>query len=194
MKPALIILLIVIASCHHLDKAVNKEALNDSTVTITKNKPNGSDAIPSWIRKLYEVNNGDYTPGAVPVVEVFKPLSDSISYCLYVVSDETCLMTFVATQKYQKPFKDLQIGNACDADFSIPAYYYTTYEYDSGKASFLSVDHTETAKDSYLSKDHGGTHFKKGYTLENAETIKDSVVKKISVDGLGNISSELVRY
>jgi len=37
-----------------------------------------------------------------PEIIYFKRISDSISYCLYEVSDGVCLITFVATQKNKK--------------------------------------------------------------------------------------------
>jgi hypothetical protein len=76
------------------------------------------DSFPVWVKNLYEINNDEFLNDAIPEIIYFKRLSDSISYCLYEVSDGVCLITFVATQKNKNHYKKLKVGNQCDADFS----------------------------------------------------------------------------
>src|SRR5215204_3322483 len=87
------------------------------------------DSFPVWLKNLYEINNDEFLNNAIPEIIYFKRISDSISYCLYEVSDGVCLITFLATQKNKKHYKKLKVGNQCDADFSQPSYSYTEYEH-----------------------------------------------------------------
>src|SRR4029077_19223863 len=89
------------------------------------------DSFPVWLKNLYEINGGEFLNDAIPEIIYFKQISDSISYCLYEVSDGVCLITFVATQKNKKHYKKLRAGDQCDADFSQPSYSYTDYKHDS---------------------------------------------------------------
>ena len=145
------------------------------------------DSFPIWVKNLYEINNDEFLNDAIPEIIFFKRISDSISYCLYEVSDGVCLITFVATQKNKKHYKKLKVGNQCDADFSQPSYSYTEYEHNSLTRSIKMTTYIEKAKAKYLIKDGNFERFKKGYNFESAETIHYSMIKKIKISSGGNI-------
>jgi hypothetical protein len=145
-----------------------------------------NDTIPAWTRQLYEVHN-DELNAAMPVVTFFQKLSDSTSYCLYEVDDGVCRMTFVATQKHKTKYKRSKIGNECDEDFANHIYSSTTYEHDSIKRFIMVTTNVEKAKSTYLTTENGKTVFKKGYDMENAETISYSTTKVITISISGNI-------
>ena len=145
------------------------------------------DSFPLWVKNLYEINNDEFLNDAIPEIIYFKRLSDSISYCLYEVSDGVCLITFVATQKNKKHYKKLEVGNQCDADFSQPSYSYTEYEHDALSRGIKMTTYVEKAKAKYLVKEGNFLRFKDGYNFENAETIHYSMIKKIKISAGGNI-------
>jgi len=146
-----------------------------------------NDTIPAWTRQLYEVNNDEFLNAAIPVVTFFQKLSDSTSYCLYEVNDGVCQITFVATQKRKSKYKRSKIGNECDKDFADQAYSSTTYEHDSLKRFITVTTNVEKAKSKYLTTENGRTVFKEGYNMENAETIKYSITKTVSINRSGSI-------
>jgi hypothetical protein len=156
-----------------------------SSYNSTFKQPN-NDTIPVWTRLLYEVHN-DELNAAIPVVTFFQKLSDSTSYCLYEVDDGVCHMTFVATQKHKSKYKHSKIGNECDEDFANQVYSSTTYEHDSLKRFITVTTNLEKAKSKYLTTENGRTVFKEGYNMENAETIKYSITKTVSINRSGNI-------
>lgn len=155
-------------------------------ITIPSTKIN-IDSFPVWLKNLYEVNNNEFLNDAIPELIYFKRVSDSISYCLYEVSDGVCQITFIATQKNKQHYKKLKVGNQCDADFSQPSYSYTEYEHDSLTRSIKMTTYVEKAKAKYLVKEGNLLRFKDGYDFESAERIHYSIVKKIRISSGGNI-------
>ena len=145
------------------------------------------DSFPAWLKNIYEKDNDEFLNDAIPEVIFYKQMSDSISYCLYEVNDGTCQLTFIATQKKQKHYKKLEVGNECDADFSQPSYSYTNYTHDSVNRSIKMTTYVEKAKAKYLVKEGNFERFKKGYNFESAETIHYSIIKKIKISSGGNI-------
>lgn len=145
------------------------------------------DSFPAWLKNIYEKDNDEFLNDAIPEVIFYKQMSDSISYCLYEVNDGTCQLTFIATQKKQKHYKKLEVGNECDADFFQPSYSYTNYTHDSVNRSIKMTTYVEKAKAKYLVKEGNFERFKKGYNFESAETIHYSIVKKIKISSGGNI-------
>ena len=165
----------------HLNKAVAYVSLIKSASKIS------TDSFPVWLKNLYEINNDEFLNDAIPEVIYFKQISDSISYCLYEVNDGTCQRTYVATQKKQKHYKKLEVGDQCDGDFSQPSYSYTGYEHDPVTRSIKMTTNVEKAKSKYLVKEGNFLRFKEGYNFENAETIHYSMIKKITISSRGNL-------
>lgn len=98
-------------------------------------------------------------------------------------------MTFVATQKMKKKYKLLQIGNECDADFSIPEYSFTVYEHDSLLHKITMTENTLKAKPEFLIRENNTWRFKEGYNLESAATRAYMTVSSVMItkDGLLDI-------
>jgi hypothetical protein len=147
-----------------------------------------ADSVPVWVRHLYETANQNFLNGAVPSVRFFKTLSDSTSYCIYVVDDGVCHMSFVATQKNKKKYKNSKIGSECDEDFSVPDYSFTTYTHNAVEHTIVITTTVDQAKSKYLVKDENGMmRFKDGYDMENVETINHTTKQTIVVTTSGNL-------
>jgi hypothetical protein len=92
-----------------------KQAFNKANANILISSPafkSRWNSFPVWLKDLYEMDSDEFLNDAIPEIIYFKRISDSISYCLYEVSDGVCLITFVATQKNKKHYKKLRIGRS----------------------------------------------------------------------------------
>jgi hypothetical protein len=146
---------------------------------------------PAWLKNLYEKNAEKLTAKYRKQLQYYKQLSDSISFCLFWihdgVHDDVCSFTWLATQKNQKDFRQAEIAHNCDADLSFPSYAYKLATYDSTTLTFRCTDYTETAEPEYIVRDSTGLHFKEGFSMDNTELRKDSVVHEMKVLSSGEI-------
>ena len=121
MKSAALIILPIFLFFHSFNTGKHLDKTDNRIFLIIPGAKIKIDSFPAWVKKLYELNNGQFLNDAIPEIIYFKRLSDSTSYCLYEVSDGVCLITFVATQKNKNHYKKLKVGDECDADFSQPS-------------------------------------------------------------------------
>ena len=187
MKSVALIILLTFFFFYSFNTNKHLDKIDNSILFIIPCAKIKVDSFPVWVKNLYEINNDEFLNDAIPEIIYFKRLSDSISYCLYEVSDGVCLITFVATQKNKKHYKKLRVGNQCDADFSQPSYSYTEYKHDSLTRSIKMTTYVEKAKAKYLVKEGNFVRFKDGYDFESAETIHYSMIQKIKISSGGNI-------
>jgi len=99
MKSVALIILLTFFFFYSFNTNKHLDKIDNSILFIIPCAKIKVDSFPVWVKNLYEINNDEFLNDAIPEIIYFKRLSDSISYCLYEVSDGVCLITFVATQK-----------------------------------------------------------------------------------------------
>ena len=114
MKIPILIILPVFLMLYPFNRSNHLNKTNANIIFSASGFKIKMDSFPVWLKNLYEIDNDEFLNDAIPEIIYFKQISDSISYCLFEVNDGTCQITFVATQKNQKHYKKVKIGNQCD--------------------------------------------------------------------------------
>ncbi len=164
-------------SCNQPDKAAVVNI--DSTAT-------NQAASTEWLKTLYSksIDSNLFNTESLQVV-YYRELNDSVSYCIFQMTDELCLTTFLATQVNRHNKQIRQLEENCDGDFSQPEYTYSEFRFDSSAHIFTTTEYVEKANREFLINVNGEKRFKDGYNMDNASTTKDSmaVVRKVMPDG-----------
>ena len=152
--------------------------------------------VPQWLINLYIPDSSKlaptkdmphmFAPKSVNII-FFRQLNDSASYCIYTANNGVCLLHYLATQKYRKPYSEIQFADKCEEDVSSISFTSTYFHLDSLSNIIISIRTTATATDQCVTNDGQFKRFKAGYTRKNAAMTKDVTVKEIKISDAGLI-------
>lgn len=149
---------------------------------------------PFWLKKIYEdslklIENPNGYYDTIVEIQEFVQLNDSISYCVFNNGNGNCGFSFLASQKFKKPYYTFEIALNCDADQGYFESIYSDFK-KIDSVRFFKTTIREYVPDS-LVDENGWIKF--GKTIEDCPLLNDTIYHEYSVLNNGKILERKIK-
>lgn len=185
---AVVILLLI--SCNDSGKSIQQPS-GDSQTTVNATIDSVSKDKNTWIYDtLVNRNHSAYEERTIEIEKNVR-LSDSVFYVLYSVGTPVNRIEYILPFINNRALDDVMIGEGADADYSIPFYDYTEYQFVNDTLYHVfNYDQRVKYPEKVLDKDG---HFKEGLDFENVDIKTDTTHSRIRINRTGLILRDTVK-